>query len=121
MKSSPRLNDLSHVHPQVLLRPEEVGGEESGGANPAVRFLLERVVSWLGQEGRRDCPFLVEMVFSSLRCCTRQETTRILNHITMVTAVLRQARTYSCVRSLHEHMFMSCELSLYPCSLSRWI
>ncbi|XP_062341388.1 E3 ubiquitin-protein ligase listerin [Osmerus eperlanus] len=72
----------------VLLRPEEAGveererGEESGGANPAVRFLLERVVSWLGQEGRRDSPFLVEMVFSSLSCCTRQETTRILNHIT---------------------------------------
>uniref|UniRef100_A0AAZ3QXV9 E3 ubiquitin-protein ligase listerin n=1 Tax=Oncorhynchus tshawytscha TaxID=74940 RepID=A0AAZ3QXV9_ONCTS len=31
---------------------------------------------------RRDTSYLVEMVFSSLRCCSPQETTRILNHIT---------------------------------------
>lgn len=50
--------------------------------NPAMQFLLERVVVWLGQEERSDTEHLVEMVFSSLYCCSQQETTRILNHIT---------------------------------------
>ncbi|XP_056140651.1 E3 ubiquitin-protein ligase listerin isoform X2 [Lampris incognitus] len=50
--------------------------------NPAVRFLLERVLVWLAEEGRSDTGHLVEMVFSSLHCCSRQETIRILNHIT---------------------------------------
>ncbi|KAM9729215.1 E3 ubiquitin-protein ligase listerin [Menidia menidia] len=50
--------------------------------NPAMQFLLERVVVWLAETGRTDTEHLVEMVFSSLYCCSRQETTRILNHIT---------------------------------------
>ncbi|XP_034745446.1 E3 ubiquitin-protein ligase listerin [Etheostoma cragini] len=49
--------------------------------NPAMQFLLERVVVWLAEKGRRDTEHLVEMVFSSLYGCSRQETTRILNHI----------------------------------------
>ncbi|KAM6907339.1 E3 ubiquitin-protein ligase listerin [Xenentodon cancila] len=50
--------------------------------NPAVQFLLQRVVVWLAEMGRHDTEHLVEMVFSSLYCCSHQETTRILNHIT---------------------------------------
>lgn len=50
-----------------------------------MQFLLERVVVWLAEKGRRDTEHVVEMVFSSLYCCSRQETTRILNHITTVT------------------------------------
>uniref|UniRef100_A0A669CT60 E3 ubiquitin-protein ligase listerin n=1 Tax=Oreochromis niloticus TaxID=8128 RepID=A0A669CT60_ORENI len=50
--------------------------------NPAVQFLLERVVVWLAEKGRTDTEHLVEMVFSSLYCCSGQETNRILNHIT---------------------------------------
>uniref|UniRef100_A0A7N8Y352 E3 ubiquitin-protein ligase listerin n=1 Tax=Mastacembelus armatus TaxID=205130 RepID=A0A7N8Y352_9TELE len=49
--------------------------------NPALQFLLERVLVWLPEKGRRDTGHLVEMVFSSLSCCSQQETTRILNHI----------------------------------------
>ncbi|XP_068188141.1 E3 ubiquitin-protein ligase listerin [Antennarius striatus] len=49
--------------------------------NPAVRFLLEQVVVWLAEKRRSDTEHLVEMVFSSLCCCSGQETTRILNHI----------------------------------------
>ncbi|XP_072302199.1 E3 ubiquitin-protein ligase listerin [Eucyclogobius newberryi] len=52
--------------------------------NPAMHFLLERVVVWLSEEGRADTEHLVEMVFSSLQCCSQQETTRILNHITLM-------------------------------------
>ncbi|XP_054482407.1 E3 ubiquitin-protein ligase listerin [Anoplopoma fimbria] len=50
--------------------------------NPAMQFLLERAVVWLAEKGRTDTEHLVEMVFSSLYCCSQQETTRILNHIT---------------------------------------
>lgn len=53
--------------------------------NLAMQFLLEKVVVWLAEKGRRDTEHLVEMVFSSLYCCSCQETTRVLNHITMVT------------------------------------
>ncbi|XP_034539490.1 E3 ubiquitin-protein ligase listerin [Notolabrus celidotus] len=58
--------------------------KESEGTvkNPATQFLLEQVVLWLAEKGRRDTEHLVEMVFSSLYCCSSQETTRILNHIT---------------------------------------
>ncbi|XP_012683168.2 E3 ubiquitin-protein ligase listerin [Clupea harengus] len=58
-------------------------GDVALARNPAVRFLLLRVVDWLRQEDRRDTDFLVDMVFSALQCCsTRDEKTRILNHIT---------------------------------------
>ncbi|XP_041948451.1 E3 ubiquitin-protein ligase listerin [Alosa sapidissima] len=79
---------------QVLLQPDETAGKEAEGKdlglgdaelarNPAVRFLLLRVVDWLRQEGRKDTDFLVDMVFSALHCCSsREEKTRILNHIT---------------------------------------
>ncbi|XP_076024787.1 E3 ubiquitin-protein ligase listerin [Genypterus blacodes] len=50
--------------------------------NPAMTFLLDRVVSWLAEEERADTEHLVEMMFSSLHCCSQQETTRILNHVT---------------------------------------
>lgn len=53
--------------------------------NPAMQFLLEQVVVWLAEEGRTDTEHLVEMLFSALYCCSRQETTRVLNHITTVT------------------------------------
>lgn len=56
--------------------------DEVNMRNPAVQFLLEQVVVWLAEKERTDTEHLVEMVFSSLYCCTWQETTRILNHIT---------------------------------------
>ncbi|KAM9846961.1 E3 ubiquitin-protein ligase listerin [Aulostomus maculatus] len=52
--------------------------------NPAMQFLLERVVVWLAEKERTDTEHLVEMVFSSFYCCSRQEATRILNHISMM-------------------------------------
>lgn len=58
--------------------------DELNVKNPAVQFLLERVVVWLTETGRRDTGHLVEMVFSSLYCCSRLDTTRILDHITMM-------------------------------------
>ncbi|KAM9788487.1 E3 ubiquitin-protein ligase listerin [Neosynchiropus ocellatus] len=64
-----------------------VGGDkraEVGTSNPAVQFLLERVVAWLAEQKDGDAEHLVEMIFSCLHCCSPQETTRILNHITMM-------------------------------------
>ncbi|KAL6472979.1 hypothetical protein MHYP_G00191670 [Metynnis hypsauchen] len=76
---------------QVLLKSEdgkpEQGLEAELGAlteNPAVRFLLQRVVMWLQQDNRQDTDFLVDMVFSALHCCnSKGEQTLVLNHITM--------------------------------------
>ncbi|XP_029375835.1 E3 ubiquitin-protein ligase listerin [Echeneis naucrates] len=56
--------------------------DELNMKNPAMQFLLERVVVWLAEKKRSDTEHLVEMVFSSLCCCSQQETTCILNHIT---------------------------------------
>ncbi|XP_070699650.1 E3 ubiquitin-protein ligase listerin isoform X2 [Pempheris klunzingeri] len=61
---------------------ENIKRDEANVKNPAMQFLLEQVVVWLAEKGRRDTEHLVEMVFSSLYCCSWQETTRILNHIT---------------------------------------
>uniref|UniRef100_A0A8C9Z2U3 E3 ubiquitin-protein ligase listerin n=1 Tax=Sander lucioperca TaxID=283035 RepID=A0A8C9Z2U3_SANLU len=41
--------------------------------NPAMQFLLERVVVWLAEKGRRDTEHLVEMVFSSLYGCSQSK------------------------------------------------
>lgn len=61
---------------------DSVQSNEAITKNPAMEFLLEQVLVWLAEKGRKDTQHLVEMVFSSLYCCSRQETTRILNHIT---------------------------------------
>lgn len=57
---------------------------EMNEKNPAMQFLLEQVVVWLSEKGREDTEHLVEMLFSSLCCCSSQETTRILNDVTTV-------------------------------------
>nr|XP_055064559.1 E3 ubiquitin-protein ligase listerin [Misgurnus anguillicaudatus] len=72
---------------QVLLKLEDIkpeAGSELGllAENPAVNFLLKRVALWLKQDGRKDTDFLVDMVFSSLCCCSSNaDKTLILNHI----------------------------------------
>uniref|UniRef100_A0AAR2KB62 E3 ubiquitin-protein ligase listerin n=1 Tax=Pygocentrus nattereri TaxID=42514 RepID=A0AAR2KB62_PYGNA len=76
---------------QVLLKSEdgkpEQGLEAELGAlteNPAVRFLLQRVVMWLRQDDRQGTDFLVDMVFSALHCCnSKGEQTLVLNHLTV--------------------------------------
>lgn len=80
---------LKHF-PQTLVELDDKikdGGQrdEMKMKNPAMQFLLEQVVVWLSEKGRRDTEHLVEMVFSAFYCCSCQETTRILNHITTVT------------------------------------
>ncbi|TSK16143.1 E3 ubiquitin-protein ligase listerin [Bagarius yarrelli] len=73
---------------QGLLKPDDRKTEVELGAelseNPAISFLLQRVMVWLRQDDRKDTDFLVDMVFSSLQCCSSSaEQTLILNHITV--------------------------------------
>uniref|UniRef100_A0A671LR43 E3 ubiquitin-protein ligase listerin n=1 Tax=Sinocyclocheilus anshuiensis TaxID=1608454 RepID=A0A671LR43_9TELE len=86
------LSQLLRVFPspqvfQVLLRPEEMKPEMGPELRPlaenaAVHFLLQRVTIWLKQDDRKDTDFLVDMVFSSLQCCcSSDDKTLILNHI----------------------------------------
>lgn len=73
----------------VLLKLEGIKpgvGSELGhlAENQAVHFLLEKVAGWLKEESRKDTDFLVDMVFSSLRCCgSSADKTLILNHISV--------------------------------------
>ncbi|KAF7701263.1 E3 ubiquitin-protein ligase listerin [Silurus meridionalis] len=73
---------------QGLLKPDdgktEVKLEAEFSDNPAIRFLMQRVMVWLRQDDRKDTDFLVDMVFSSLQCCSSNtEQTLVLNHITV--------------------------------------
>ncbi|XP_053501105.1 E3 ubiquitin-protein ligase listerin isoform X2 [Ictalurus furcatus] len=73
---------------QGLLKPDdgktEVQLEAELSENPAIRFLLQRVMVWLRQDDRKDTEFLVDMVFSSLQCCSSNaEQTLVLDHITV--------------------------------------
>ncbi|KAF6723533.1 E3 ubiquitin-protein ligase listerin [Oryzias melastigma] len=68
--------------PRLFRTLSEQNSEEEVKNNPAVQFLLERVVVWLAESGRRDTEHLVEMIFSSFHCCSQQEITRILSHVT---------------------------------------
>lgn len=88
------LSQLLRVFPnpqvfQVLLKPEEMKPEMGSELRPlaenaAVHFLLQRVAVWLKQDSRKDTDFLVDMVFSSLQCCSSSDDkTLILNHISV--------------------------------------
>uniref|UniRef100_A0A7N8YLK9 E3 ubiquitin-protein ligase listerin n=1 Tax=Mastacembelus armatus TaxID=205130 RepID=A0A7N8YLK9_9TELE len=91
--------------------PKEVEKDEVNLKNPALQFLLERVLVWLPEKGRRDTGHLVEMVFSSLSCCSQQETTRILNHISTVTLDCRCHITY-------KYDLMLIDIVFYPETLN---
>ncbi|MBN3302917.1 LTN1 ligase, partial [Amia calva] len=59
-----------------------VGQENTVTQNPAVQFLLQKVVVWLQEDHRKDTDFLVNMVFSVLHCCnSKEERKQILDHI----------------------------------------
>ncbi|XP_030648417.1 E3 ubiquitin-protein ligase listerin [Chanos chanos] len=74
---------LLKEEPEANLLESELGPELA--QNPAVHFLLQRVVVWLRQDSRKDTDFLVDMVFSVLQCCsTKAQRTLILNHLTLM-------------------------------------
>ncbi|XP_069328511.1 E3 ubiquitin-protein ligase listerin isoform X2 [Eulemur rufifrons] len=37
--------------------------------NPAVQFLYQKLIGWLNEDQRKDAGFLVDILYSALRCC----------------------------------------------------
>lgn len=37
--------------------------------NPAVQFLYQKLIGWLNEDPRKDADFLVDILYSALRCC----------------------------------------------------
>ncbi|XP_051871112.1 E3 ubiquitin-protein ligase listerin isoform X3 [Pristis pectinata] len=48
--------------------------------NPAVQFLNQKLLTWM-KEGKADFSYLIEMLYSVLHCCQKNERTIILNQI----------------------------------------
>ncbi|MGH0145037.1 UNVERIFIED_CONTAM: hypothetical protein FKN15_033072 [Acipenser sinensis] len=56
--------------------------EKTMAANPAVQFLLQKLIIWLKEDQRKDTDFLVNMLYSVLHCCdSNEEKKLILDHI----------------------------------------
>ncbi|XP_036885574.1 E3 ubiquitin-protein ligase listerin isoform X3 [Sturnira hondurensis] len=51
----------------VKSKPPEIA--ELIQKNPAVQFLYRKVVGWLNEDQRKDAGFLVDILYSALRCC----------------------------------------------------
>ncbi|XP_037017409.2 E3 ubiquitin-protein ligase listerin isoform X1 [Artibeus jamaicensis] len=51
----------------VKSKPPEIA--ELIQRNPAVQFLYRKVVGWLNEDQRKDTGFLVDILYSALRCC----------------------------------------------------
>ncbi|KAM7133812.1 E3 ubiquitin-protein ligase listerin isoform 3-T3 [Molossus nigricans] len=53
--------------------------------NPAVQFLYQKLIGWLNEDQRRDTGFLVDILYSALRCCDDdQERKDVLDDLTEV-------------------------------------
>ncbi|MBN3289751.1 LTN1 ligase, partial [Polypterus senegalus] len=51
--------------------------------NPAVQFLMKKLIIWLKEDTGNNTDFLVDMLYSILHCCNRRDETKlILDHIT---------------------------------------
>ncbi|XP_051781695.1 E3 ubiquitin-protein ligase listerin [Erpetoichthys calabaricus] len=51
--------------------------------NPAVQFLMKKLIIWLKKDTGNNTDFLVDMLYSILHCCNRRDETKlILDHIT---------------------------------------
>uniref|UniRef100_A0A7N6FCH6 E3 ubiquitin-protein ligase listerin n=1 Tax=Anabas testudineus TaxID=64144 RepID=A0A7N6FCH6_ANATE len=69
---TPRVFSVSHY--SDMNESVYHGKDEVNMKNPALEFLLERVLVWLAEKDRSDTGHLVEMVFSSLLCCNFHKT-----------------------------------------------
>ncbi|XP_036098491.1 E3 ubiquitin-protein ligase listerin isoform X2 [Molossus molossus] len=85
--------------------------------NPAVQFLYQKLIGWLNEDQRRDTGFLVDILYSALRCCDDdQERKDVLDDLTEVdlkwNSVLRVIEKL-CAQSKEEtHLpdFLVCKL-----------
>lgn len=51
----------------VKSKPPEIA--ELVQKNPAVQFLYQKLLGWLNEDQRKDAGFLVDILYSALRCC----------------------------------------------------
>uniref|UniRef100_A0A8C8YPP2 E3 ubiquitin-protein ligase listerin n=1 Tax=Prolemur simus TaxID=1328070 RepID=A0A8C8YPP2_PROSS len=53
--------------------------------NPAVQFLYQKLIGWLNEDQRKDAGFLVDILYSALRCCDNDmERKDVLDDLTEV-------------------------------------
>ncbi|XP_060054558.1 E3 ubiquitin-protein ligase listerin [Erinaceus europaeus] len=53
--------------------------------NPAVQFLYQKLIGWLNEDPRQDADFLVDILYSALRCCdSDMERKDVLDDLTEV-------------------------------------
>uniref|UniRef100_A0A2I3MFL7 E3 ubiquitin-protein ligase listerin n=1 Tax=Papio anubis TaxID=9555 RepID=A0A2I3MFL7_PAPAN len=53
--------------------------------NPAVQFLYQKLIGWLNEDQRKDFGFLVDILYSALRCCDNDmERKKVLDDLTKV-------------------------------------
>ncbi|XP_045140592.1 E3 ubiquitin-protein ligase listerin [Echinops telfairi] len=53
--------------------------------NPAVQFLYQKLIGWLNEDQRKDAGFLMDILYSALRCCDNNtERKDILDDLTQV-------------------------------------
>uniref|UniRef100_A0A2R8N1H3 E3 ubiquitin-protein ligase listerin n=1 Tax=Callithrix jacchus TaxID=9483 RepID=A0A2R8N1H3_CALJA len=53
--------------------------------NPAVQFLYQKLIGWLNEDQRKDSGFLVDILYSALRCCDNDmERKKVLDDLTKV-------------------------------------
>ncbi|XP_040836624.1 E3 ubiquitin-protein ligase listerin isoform X1 [Ochotona curzoniae] len=52
-----------------IVKAKSVAITELAQKNPAVKFLYGKVIGWLSEEQRKDSGFLVDILYSALRCC----------------------------------------------------
>lgn len=67
----------------IKAKPLEVG--RLAQENPAVQFLYHKLVGWLNNSQKKDGGFLVDILYSALRCCTSDiERKDVLDDLTKV-------------------------------------
>lgn len=71
----------------IKARPLAVG--KLAQENPAVQFLYHKLVGWLNESKKKDGAFLVDILYSALRCCDSDlERKHVLDDLTKVLCLI---------------------------------
>uniref|UniRef100_A0A8C4LP85 E3 ubiquitin-protein ligase listerin n=1 Tax=Equus asinus asinus TaxID=83772 RepID=A0A8C4LP85_EQUAS len=67
----------------VKAKPPEI--TKLAQKNPAVQFLYQKLIGWLNEDPKKDAGFLVDILYSALRCCDdNMERKDVLDDLTKV-------------------------------------
>lgn len=71
----------------VKAKPPEI--TKLAQKNPAVQFLYQKLIGWLNEDPKKDAGFLVDILYSALRCCdNNMERKDVLDDLTKVLTVV---------------------------------